>query len=194
MRYSDWTVVSKPQLINGRTQLLCRCKCGTEKMVLENNLKRGVSRNCGCVRRKNVGAINRSHGAGAARGNGSRAASVWLDMHKRCRDARNKNYAGRGIKVCAEWSGVNGFRNFLRVMGEPPAGASIERRENSGGYSRSNCKWAYSLEQMNNTRSNVHGWLDGECLTAAQIARKIGKDRGVVARQIKKGKYGPNKT
>ena len=192
MQY-DWTIISEPKLVNGKTAFLCRCKCGAERVVLENNLKRGVSKNCGCGRREKVGAINRSHGAGAARLAGSRAASVWLDMHKRCRDKGNKNYGGRGIHICLDWCGEGGFQAFLRDMGEPPIGASIERVDNNAGYSYSNCRWAYPKDQQNNTRRNVHGWLNGHRMTAAQIADVVGQSRSVIAKQIKKGKYGQRK-
>lgn len=33
-------------------QWLCRCSCGTEKVVLANSLRRGDSRSCGCLRRE----------------------------------------------------------------------------------------------------------------------------------------------
>ncbi len=161
--------------------------------MLENNLKRGVSTNCGCVRRIKVGALNRSHGAGAARILGSRAASVWLDMHRRCKlktHKRFKDWGGRGIKVCKKWSGKFGFKHFLADMGEPLPGQSIERKDNNVGYSPDNCRWASRIEQQNNMRSNVHGWFDGKLLTAAQIARRVGLDRSTVAKQIKKGMYG----
>jgi hypothetical protein len=111
-------------------------------------------------------------------------------MQKRCRDKRNKNYAGRGIRVCLDWCGELGFQHFLRDMGEPPIGASIDRIDNSGGYSHSNCRWAFPLVQMNNTRRNVHGWINGKRMTASEIGRVTGTDGSVVARQIKKGKYG----
>lgn len=197
MRFSDWSVISRPVLTNRRTSYLCRCKCGTERMVLENNLKRGVSKNCGCVRRETVGAINRSHGAGAARLAGSRAASVWLDMQKRCRAKSGsglKYYASRNIMVCKRWSGKMGFINFLEDMGEPPSGKSIGRKNNNGNYSKRNCRWETPVQQQNNTSRNVFGWIRGKRRTAAQIASVLGKGRSVVARQIKKGQYGSNKT
>jgi predicted transcriptional regulator len=75
-------------------------------------------------------------------------------------------------------------------MGEPPAGMSIGRKNNNGIYSPNNCRWETPTQQQNNTRANVFGWLNGERLTAAQIARKVGKDRGTIARQIKQGLYG----
>jgi hypothetical protein len=194
MQFGNWTVIELTQK-NGRTAYLCRCACGTERVVLENNLMRGISTNCGCIRKDKVGALNRSHGAGAARLAGSRAASVWLDMHKRCRAKRGKNlrdYSGRGIRVCARWSGRDGFKNFLSDMGEPPHGMSIGRKDNNAIYSPENCEWETPVQQQNNTRSNVFGWLNGERMTAAQIAKRVGKDRSVIARQIKLGLYGQN--
>lgn len=35
---------------NGRTQWLCRCSCGTEKVFVGHNLLNGDSKSCGCLK------------------------------------------------------------------------------------------------------------------------------------------------
>lgn len=44
------------------------------------------------------------------------------------------------------------FENFLADMGERPEGTSIERKDNSKGYKKSNCKWATKSEQNINKK------------------------------------------
>jgi len=60
-----------------------------------------------------------------------------------CRDY--KRYQG---KLCKRWYR---FENFLADMGERPAGKSIERKDNSKGYTPSNCRWATPREQIRNS-------------------------------------------
>lgn len=76
-------------------------------------------------------------------------------MHARCNNPNHKYYdyyGGRGIKVCERWSGLNGFPNFLKDMGDKPEGYTIDRINNSAGYSPENCRWASKKQQILNTR------------------------------------------
>ncbi len=77
----------------------------------------------------------------------------WRSMRRRCLipsyDAY-KNYGGRGITICPEWSD---FMVFLRDMGERPAGTTLDRIDNNGHYRPSNCRWATLLQQHRNTRA-----------------------------------------
>ena len=97
---------------------------------------------------------------------------VWQAMVRRCTRPSSKDYkdyGGRGITVCERWLV---FENFLGDMGVPADGMTLERKDNSLGYSPNNCKWASRLEQANNTRFNVTLFDGNEKLTMAQFSRK----------------------
>jgi hypothetical protein len=82
------------------------------------------------------------------------------------------DYGGAGITVCDRWLV---FENFLADMGRKPSSAhSVERIDNAGGYEPGNCHWATVTDQANNRRSNVWFSHNGETLTLAQWARKVG--------------------
>ena len=50
-QFGYWTVLAKADRSESRkARYLCRCRCGTEKVVEANNLKNGNSRSCGCLR------------------------------------------------------------------------------------------------------------------------------------------------
>lgn len=86
----------------------------------------------------------------------------WLSMKRRCEVEHDKDYpryGGRGIAVCHEWSE---FDAFFRDMGPRPKGSTIDRRDNSKGYSKENCRWATTLEQNRNRRIAVNVEWRGE--------------------------------
>ncbi len=78
-------------------------------------------------------------------------------LNTRCRDYRH--YGGRGITVCPRW---DIYSNFLLDMGEAPQGKTLERIENSEGYTPGNCRWATRAEQSRNKRSNLLIKFDGQ--------------------------------
>jgi len=81
--------------------------------------------------------------------------SVHTNMKDRCYNKNQKqykNYGERGITVCNQWMGSNGFPQFLKDMGDRPNGYSLERIKVNGNYEPSNCKWANAHEQQANRR------------------------------------------
>jgi hypothetical protein len=80
---------------------------------------------------------------------------TWCNMRERCNCPTiptYQNYGFRGIKVCPEW---DNFWTFATDMGERPPGKSLERKDNSKGYSKDNCTWATREEQSANSRPQV---------------------------------------
>lgn len=86
--------------------------------------------------------------------------STYNSMHTRCENSNSSNYpnyGGRGIRVCEEWSGEDGFINFKRWanLNGWHKGLSIDRIDNDNGYEPSNCRFATPAEQALNRRNNI---------------------------------------
>jgi hypothetical protein len=65
--FGRWTVIEKgpnsdptPSQPTGGTRWLCRCACGTEKLVTSDSLRSGDSKSCGCWARELTAARNRA--------------------------------------------------------------------------------------------------------------------------------------
>jgi hypothetical protein len=127
----------------------CRCDCGKRVVVQGKKLRSGHTQSCGHWRQD--GSHRRTHGE-ASIGRETREYRRWKAMLQRCCNPNKKDfkyYGGRGIKVCKRWSR---FENFLADMGRCPTGYSIERVNNNGNYTPSNCEWIPLRDQQKNTR------------------------------------------
>ena len=114
--------------------------------------------------------------------------NTWKSMKQRCENPKNthyKNYGARGIGVCKEWS--DSFENFYKDMGNKPTKKhTLERVDNSSGYSPKNCRWATSSEQNRNKRGNVFYTYKGETMCLIDWCKKLDVDYVAITGRIYK--------
>lgn len=131
--------------------------------------------------------FKKGHGFKHGRTGLDKTYCTWLAMRKRCLNPKDKDfkrYGARGITVCERWNNENGFLNFLKDMGERPPRMTIDRIDNSGGYTPENCRWATSKEQANNTRSNHLLSYEGKTKTLSQWSDHLGINEDALRRRI----------
>lgn len=177
---------------------ICRCECGNVVIVRGNWLVKRTSRSCGCWKGELISEKLTKHGfAKDARGREKRSRpeyQTWSNVLRRCAPGEfcNKDYAGRGIKVCERWrlgeDGKSGFECFLDDMGlRPSSDHSIDRINNDGDYCPENCRWATRQEQCRNQRSNFLIHFRGRTITLAEAEGIAGVKRMTIRRRLDSG-------
>jgi len=150
---------------NNEVYWLFKCDCGVKKEMRGTSVKTGRVYNCGCL----TGAHLKTHGKSK-----TRTYNAWACMRSRTTNPKVEqfhNYGGRGIKVCERW---DNFSNFLKDMGECPPRLSLDRIDVNGNYEPSNCRWATSKQQGQNTRKTIRIEIEGKLMTINELSTRTG--------------------
>lgn len=186
-KFGRLTVIGFSHRRGAKRMHQCKCCCGNLTYVETGALIAGKVVSCGCYgkEQKSKATIKRNttHGKSS-----DRVYQIWFNMVRRCTDPTRPEfqaYGARGISVCSEWLT---FENFYLDMGDPPPGrSSIDRIDNSKGYSKGNCRWADDFIQANNRSNNHIVVIDGVKYTAVQAAKKFGINYGTLRSRLRRG-------
>ena len=132
----------------------------------------------------------------------TRLNNIYHTMLARCYNSehqRYKEYGAKGVVVCKEW------RNSEIVMGVKPVSKgwlafkewalsngyndtlTIDRIDNTKGYSPDNCRWVTPKEQANNRTNNRIYTISGRTQTLAQWCTELGKRYDTTFARLKRG-------
>lgn len=158
----------------------CKCDCGGETRVTTGNLRQGKVKSCGCL--SHIG--NTKHNM-----HNTKLYSKYSGMLRRCNNKNEKsykNYGGRGISVCPEWS--HSFMSFYHwaINNGYQDGLTIDRIDNNGNYCPENCRWVDNKTQSNNRRSNRIYTMDGKTQNLSQWCKEYDMDYSRVRNRILK--------
>lgn len=186
-RFGKLTVI-KPEhvvLSNGGQEWhwLCRCDCGTEKIVKPFRALNGRQVSCGCYRKENAGKASITHGESH-----TKLHNTWLGMRRRCEkpsDSAYSRYGGRGIKVCDEWQDYSVFAAWARENGYSES-LSIERKDVNSGYAPDNCTWIPQPKQARNRTTTFRVTYRGKEMSLAEASELAGLPYKQVHYRIKR--------
>lgn len=120
----------------------------------------------------------------------SRLENIYYAMTYRCHNpncAIYYKYGAKGIKVCDEWRDDK-FKFYDWAMSHGyKENLSIDRIDNSKGYSPDNCRWATNKQQSNNRTSNHLVEINGEIHSIAEWADLVGIKQETIYKRLKSG-------
>lgn len=119
----------------------------------------------------------------------NKLSKIYHAMVHRCYNPKNKqykNYGGRGIKICDEW--LLDKQKFIKWSLENgyKIGASLDRIDNDGNYSYTNCRWTNSYVQNKNRTRVHHIEYNGKIYTLKEFCELKNKNYMYVTSKIKK--------
>lgn len=183
-RFGRLTVVGLSGVIHEKGNLRvwrCLCDCGNSVDRTTSKLRSGNTKSCGCLRADTA----RQNGVASGKHFGckTRLYTIWRDMKARCENPKHvffQRYGARGVTVCSEWEhDFSAFRQWALNNGYRDA-LRLDRTNNDGGYSPSNCRWVTQKEQCRNKGTNVRyggktvgEWAELTGLKAATIRMRL---------------------
>lgn len=170
MHFGEWTVIEKGVTKEGSHNPIwvCRCSCGTEKNVIQSTLLNGSSKSCGCKAHIGKKGVNQTHGMSK-----TRLYKEWLSMRSRCRRPIRKSRTYKNTSVCDAWE--NDFVSFMNwaYKNGYADNLTIDRIDNSKGYSPDNCRWITIEEQQGNKTNTVFIEYEGKKYCLRSLCAKL---------------------
>lgn len=193
-RYSRLVIVS----VDGKIWTY-KCDCGTVKSGRSYDIIAGKIESCGCKKRDAI--IKRNHENTTRDGlTHTPTGSSWNMMMSRCLNQNYDDYAeygARGIIACDLIQ--QSPQSLIMLIGERPAGMSLDRRDNTGSYTCGQCvecqknswplnvRWATPTQQGRNQRTNRLITICGVTQCLAEWAEQAEIGQSALRRRLERG-------
>ena len=144
----------------------CVCECRNHLILREDEILSGEITECGDCK---LSKINSTHNQ-----SDTRLYGIWRGIRQRC-STDNEYSVYYKIDVCPEWENdFQAFADWAYANGyiEDINGheCSLDRIDNSKGYSPDNCRWVDAKTQANNVSRNHLATYNGETHTLSEWA------------------------
>lgn len=160
----------------------CSCACGTKKVVIACDLRSGNTKSCGCLAKEMISKRSTTHGMF-----GTRPYNIWNQMKLRCKKNyfQRKFYFDKGIIVCDKWKTFESFWSDMKYGYADHL--TIDRIDNTKGYSKENCRWATPSEQNANKSTNRLITFNGDTKPLVIWSKELGFKYEKVRKRLNRG-------
>lgn len=189
-RYGKLIVIDFSHTENGYSYWKCKCDCGNVKIIRGTYLtqKRRAVKSCGCLIKEKAPDNLPKHKCITHNMTGTKFYGVWNSMVMRCHNPESlsyKRYGAKGINVCNRWRKFENF--YCDMFPSYKEGLTIDRIDNSKGYSPENCRWVDMKVQCNNKTSNHTIIYENKEYTLSQASEKFSISYHTLKRRIYNG-------
>lgn len=192
------TVIERAGSKKGQATWLCECTCGKRFIQYGSALRKEKVKSCGHLYNDKEERRKIAHNTIAKTKHGdcfARLYFVWLDMRARCnnpKDISYDNYGAKGVKVCEEW--IHDYPSFKKWAMENGYNSkasrgecTLDRIDNTKGYSPQNCRWVNMKIQSNNKSTTKFLTVNGETHSYSEWAEITGIPRSRIYQRVKYG-------
>lgn len=170
---------------SGNHKWIAQCDCGNTIVVTSGNLVQNHTQSCGCLFADKTSKSKKRY-------LNPRLYSILKNIKSRCLNPNHnsfKDYGGRGITICDEWLGRNGFTNFYNwaTQNGYQDNLTIDRINVNGNYEPSNCRWITMANQQKNKRNNVLITFQGKTQNISDWSRELKIPRNTIDYRYTKG-------
>lgn len=185
-RVGRLVVLHQGERVNGRIGWVCQCDCGNTKTVSAYVLRKGLTQSCGCLRSETSRKKATKHLMCD-----SRLYDIYHNMKKRCYNSHSDHYKWYGAEnkgIYEEWLGKDGFKHFAdwALSHGYNDSLTIDRKDNSKGYSPDNCRWVTPKQNCRNKRNNHYTTINGETKTLSEWSEIYGIPYSAISARINK--------